>query len=81
MVWWMKYQVFVPLLALQGLNLFWYFLIWRLAYRYVCFLAPALYVVSFSPGSCSSAVKDITVTDDRSDVEDDGEDDAEGKDD
>ncbi|RDX52547.1 longevity assurance proteins LAG1/LAC1 [Lentinus brumalis] len=60
MVWWMKYQVFVPLLALQGLNLFWYFLIWRLAYR---------------------AVKDITVTDDRSDVEDDGEDDAEGKDD
>ncbi|KAI0719844.1 TLC domain-containing protein [Cerioporus squamosus] len=60
MVWWMKYQVFAPLLALQGLNLFWYFLIWRLAYR---------------------ALTDITVTDDRSDVEDDGEDEAEKKDD
>ena len=33
MVWWMKYQVFAPLLALQGLNLFWYFFIWRIAYR------------------------------------------------
>ncbi len=77
----MKYQVFVPLLALQGLNLFWYFLIWRLAYRYVCSLASALYVASLSRGSCFSAVKDITVTDDRSDVEDDDEDDAEAKDD
>ena len=33
MVWWMKYQVFAPILALQGLNLFWYFVIWRIAYR------------------------------------------------
>ncbi|CDO71250.1 hypothetical protein BN946_scf184908.g7 [Trametes cinnabarina] len=33
MVWWMKYQVFVPLLLLQALNLFWYFLICRIAYR------------------------------------------------
>ncbi|KAL7282392.1 longevity assurance proteins LAG1/LAC1 [Trametes coccinea BRFM310] len=33
MVWWMKYQVFVPLLLLQALNLFWYFLILRIAYR------------------------------------------------
>ena len=35
MVWWMKYQVFVPLVLLQILNLFWYFLMWRIAFRYV----------------------------------------------
>lgn len=35
MVWWMKYQVFAPLALLQALNLFWYFLIWRIAARYV----------------------------------------------
>ena len=34
LVWWMKYQIFVPILLLQFLNLFWYYLIWRLAYRY-----------------------------------------------
>ncbi|KAI0335437.1 longevity assurance proteins LAG1/LAC1 [Cubamyces sp. BRFM 1775] len=33
MVWWMKYQVFAPLVLLQALNLFWYFLIWRIAWR------------------------------------------------
>ncbi|KAI9001041.1 TLC domain-containing protein [Trametes punicea] len=33
MVWWMKYQVFAPLVLLQALNLFWYVLIWRIAYR------------------------------------------------
>ncbi|KAI0375609.1 longevity assurance proteins LAG1/LAC1 [Pilatotrama ljubarskyi] len=33
LVWWMKYQVFAPLVLLQILNLFWYFLIWRIAYR------------------------------------------------
>jgi len=31
--WWMKYQVFIPLLLLQFLNIFWYFLIWRIAIR------------------------------------------------
>jgi very-long-chain ceramide synthase len=30
---WMKYQIFVPILLLQFLNLFWYFLIWRILYR------------------------------------------------
>lgn len=30
---WMKYQVFLPILALQGLNLFWYALMWRIVYR------------------------------------------------
>jgi hypothetical protein len=32
---WMKYQMFWPLLVLLGLNLFWYFLILRIAKRYV----------------------------------------------
>ncbi|KAI0081743.1 longevity assurance proteins LAG1/LAC1 [Panus rudis PR-1116 ss-1] len=35
MVWWMKYQVFVPLLLLQFLNLFWYYLILRILVRAV----------------------------------------------
>jgi len=35
MVWWMKWQIFTPLLLLQCLNLFWYFLIWRVFWRYV----------------------------------------------
>lgn len=30
---WMRYQIFVPLFALLCLNLFWYYLIWRIAYR------------------------------------------------
>ena len=37
MVWWMQYQVFVPILALQFLQIFWYVLILRIAYRYVRF--------------------------------------------
>ncbi|KAG6336842.1 hypothetical protein ID866_2238 [Astraeus odoratus] len=32
---WMKYQIFVPILLLQMLNLFWYYLIWRIAIRQV----------------------------------------------
>ena len=35
MVWWMRYQILMPLVLLQALNLFWYFLIWRVAFRYV----------------------------------------------
>ncbi|KAI0750712.1 longevity assurance proteins LAG1/LAC1 [Daedaleopsis nitida] len=35
MAWWMRYQIFAPILLLQFLNLFWYFLICRIAYRYV----------------------------------------------
>ena len=34
---WMKYQVFTPLLLLQFLNLFWYYLILRILYRYVMY--------------------------------------------
>ncbi|KAH7887665.1 longevity assurance proteins LAG1 LAC1, partial [Phlebopus sp. FC_14] len=33
LVWWMKYQIFVPIFLLQLLNLFWYYLIWRVALR------------------------------------------------
>lgn len=29
----MKYQIFVPILLIQLLNLFWYFLIWRILIR------------------------------------------------
>ncbi|KAG6810870.1 hypothetical protein H0H92_009991 [Tricholoma furcatifolium] len=32
-VWWMQYQVFVPILLLQFLNLFWYYLMMRILYR------------------------------------------------
>jgi hypothetical protein len=38
LVWWMKYQVFVPILLLQFLNLFWYYLVLRIAVR--CALFP-----------------------------------------
>lgn len=31
--WWMKYQVFAPILALQLLNLFWYALMLRIVLR------------------------------------------------
>ncbi|PVG00552.1 longevity assurance proteins LAG1/LAC1 [Serendipita vermifera] len=30
---WMKYQIFIPLVLLQLINLFWYFLIWRIMLR------------------------------------------------
>ncbi|TIA68397.1 hypothetical protein E3P91_04089 [Wallemia ichthyophaga] len=33
MVGWMQWQIFLPILALQLLNLFWYFLIWRILIR------------------------------------------------
>ncbi|KAJ3538718.1 hypothetical protein NM688_g6480 [Phlebia brevispora] len=33
MVWWMQYQVFAPILLLQFIQLFWLFLIFRIAYR------------------------------------------------
>ncbi|KAG6821621.1 hypothetical protein H0H93_000130 [Arthromyces matolae] len=32
-VWWMNYQVFTPLLLLQFLNIFWWTLLFRIAYR------------------------------------------------
>jgi len=35
MVWWMKWQMLGALTFLQGVNLFWYFLIWRILIRAV----------------------------------------------
>ncbi|WWC71695.1 uncharacterized protein I206_105653 [Kwoniella pini CBS 10737] len=35
LVWWMKWQVFVPIFLLQLINLFWYFLIWRILIKAV----------------------------------------------
>jgi very-long-chain ceramide synthase len=35
MVWWMKHQMFFALLGLQCLNIFWYFLLWRILLRCV----------------------------------------------
>ncbi|KAI7945288.1 hypothetical protein MJO29_011676 [Puccinia striiformis f. sp. tritici] len=32
---WMKWQIFAPIMILQILNLFWYFLIWRIVYRMI----------------------------------------------
>ncbi|KAH7914205.1 TLC domain-containing protein [Hygrophoropsis aurantiaca] len=52
LTWWMKYQMFAPILLLQLLNLFWYFLMWRILIR--------------------SIVK-ASMTDERSDDEDDGD--------
>lgn len=33
--WWMKWQIFTPIFLLQLINLFWYFLIWRILVRAV----------------------------------------------
>ncbi|TRM67742.1 TLC domain-containing protein [Schizophyllum amplum] len=35
LTWWMKYQIFAPIMLLQLLNLFWYYLMWRILYRAV----------------------------------------------
>ena len=32
---WMRWQIFAPIMLLQILNLFWYFLIWRIVYRMI----------------------------------------------
>ena len=49
MVWWMKYQIWTPILLLQFLNLFWYFLILRIGYRYVSAL-----IIPTSAISCAT---------------------------
>ena len=33
LTWWMKYQIFAPILLLQFLNIFWYYLMWRIMLR------------------------------------------------
>ena len=73
MVWWMQYQVFVPILALQFLQLFWYVLIWRIAYRYAPSLCPSRFKIVDGFVPPSSAIFDISTSDERSDDEDDDE--------
>lgn len=43
---WMRYQIFIPLLLLKFLNIFWYFLICRIAVR--CVLRDLLALFTFS---------------------------------
>ncbi|CCM03186.1 uncharacterized protein FIBRA_05308 [Fibroporia radiculosa] len=61
MVWWMKYQVFVPLVLLQLLNLLWYVLILRIGVR--------------AAAGIFSQEQAEKVTDERSDDEEDEKDD------
>ena len=76
MVWWMKYQVFAPLALLQALNLFRYFLIWRIAARYVLQPTVVQSTSEVNKRTFIRAVTDVAVSDVRSDDEDDGSDDA-----
>jgi hypothetical protein len=62
MIWWMKHQMFFALLGLQFLNIFWYYLIWRILLRYVRFLWP----LSGRPSSCLSYCLYRSLTDNRS---------------
>ena len=74
MVWWMRYQIFAPLFLLQLLNLFWYFLIWRVAYRYVCLPCE---VSDTCLTSVCRALAGQGIDDDRSDDEGDADGDKE----
>ena len=71
MLWWMKYQIFVPLLLLLFLNLFWYYIMIRVARRYVLTLNDSLHQHDL-PFHTHSAIKEGNTTDERSDDEDDG---------
>jgi len=66
----MKYQVFVPLVALQIVNLFWYFLMWRIALRFVI----SNLNIRIDCWIRISAVFQSKLEDERSDDEGDGED-------
>ncbi|KAG8703929.1 hypothetical protein FRC08_002558 [Ceratobasidium sp. 394] len=61
MPWWLKYQIFLPIFLLQLVNLFWYFLIWRILVRAI--FAPDLDKV------------DDDRSDDECDGDDEGDDD------
>ena len=69
MVWWMKYQIFAPLLLLQCLNLFWYYLILRILWRYVSFTRAQQLILT----RCCRAVMVGEADDVRSDDEGDDE--------
>ena len=70
MAWWLRYQIFLPILLLQLLNLFWYFLIWRILIRYR-FVSP-LQPFSFVELNClDRAITASELDDERSDDEGD----------
>ena len=69
MVWWMKWQVFAPILLLQVLNLFWYYLILRILWRCVSFTRAVRLILM----RCCSAVMVGEADDVRSDDEGDDE--------
>ena len=67
---WMTYQVFIPLVLLQLLNMFWYYFMMRILARFVsCVVALGL----FSEEHCR-AIRSNKVGDERSDDEDEDED-------
>jgi len=71
----MKYQILFPVSLLQMLNLFWYFLIWRVAIRsYNKFIIYYILAHIFSP-LFDRSLRDVEVSDVRSDDEDDDDDD------
>ena len=72
MVWWMKYQIWTPIFLLQILNLFWYFLILRIGYRYVPVQVPTATVsrLRFHNDRAVTVEDMSTVGDVRSDEED-----------
>ena len=72
---WMKYQVFTPLFLLQLLNIFWYFLILRILFRYVW----QYHGVRTELRRDYSTLLTGNPDDDRSDDEGDGEEDTQKK--
>lgn len=68
MVWWMQYQVLTPIILLQMVNLFWYFLIWRVLLRFTISLCP---VQSLIP--VYRALFGSEIDDERSEAGDDDE--------
>ena len=62
---WMQWQIFTPILLLQFLNIFWYFLIWRILFRCVFLLV----FRSMELTSLGSAVAGSEINDERSDDE------------
>ncbi len=76
---WMKWQIFIPILLLQFINLFWYVLIWRILWRYVFSFSPSRPIPQVDLHRRDSAVMSSSLEDERSDDEggdDDDEDSA-----
>ena len=84
---WLRSMIFLPIALLQMLNLFWYFLILRIMFRYVYIICRCLRLVtrqglsavhctaaSLGPVLTASTVVTGNVADERSDGEDEDED-------